>query len=134
MDVDPDRIAQVMINLIKNAIEASSVGGEISIEISFSSRNRDVLFDGAGGYAIIKISDFGSGLAPDGKERIVESFFSKKQEGVGLVLSEAYKCVERHGGSIHVDSEAGKGTTFSVYIPVAREQHGEANKISHTPG
>ncbi len=134
VDVDPDRIAQVMINLIKNAIEASSVGGEISIEISFSSRNRDVLFDGAGGYAIIKISDFGSGLAPDEKEKIFEPFFSTKTEGVGLGLYVAYNFVERHGGSIHVDSEAGKGTTFSVYIPVEREQHGEANKISNTPG
>ncbi len=131
--VDGDRITQVMINLIKNAIEASNKGQKVIIRVSYSHGVDDVLFDDVRDYVIIDIEDRGVGIREDEKSKIFEPFFSTKHEGTGLGLYVSYSIIERHGGAIFVDSESGLGSTFTVYLPVEKVQHGDSRKISNPP-
>ncbi|NIM19906.1 MAG: PAS domain S-box protein [Candidatus Latescibacteria bacterium] len=132
--LDGDRVTQVMINLIKNAIEASNEGGEVTIRASFPQDVSDVLFDDVRDYVIIEVNDRGVGLNEDEKNKVFEPFFSTKQEGTGLGLYVSHSIVERHGGYIFVDSNKDKGTTFTVYLPVEKVQHGESSEVSHPSG
>jgi signal transduction histidine kinase len=81
--VDADRITQVLINLIKNAIEASTAGGRVLIRASFAREAPDVIFDGVGDFAIIRVQDNGLGLTEEDRQRVFEPFFSKKAGGTG---------------------------------------------------
>jgi signal transduction histidine kinase len=131
--VDSDRITQVITNLIKNAIEASNKGQKVIIRVSYSHGVDDVLFDDVRDYVIIDIEDRGVGIREDEKSKIFEPFFSTKHEGTGLGLYVSYSIIERHGGAIFVDSESGLGSTFTVYLPVEKVQHGDSRKISNPP-
>jgi len=82
--VDADRITQVMINLIKNAIEASKPGSEVFVTLAFPIDVTDVLFDAVREFAIIEVRDRGLGLSEEEKSRVFEPFFSKKADGTGL--------------------------------------------------
>jgi PAS domain S-box-containing protein len=132
--VDADRITQVMINLLKNAIEASPADSSVTVSLSFSPDVRDVLFDAVGDFAIIRVRDNGLGLTEEDKQRVFEPFFSKKSGGTGLGLYVTHSIIERHSGYIYVDSEYGVGTTFSVYLPVKQVQHGDSREIGHPVG
>lgn len=132
--VDTDRITQVIINLLKNAIEASPVDGSVRVSLSFAPDARDVLFDGVGDFAIIRVRDNGLGLTEEDRQRVFEPFFSKKTGGTGLGLYVTHSIIERHGGYISVDSEYGVGTTFSVYLPVKQVHHGDSREIGHPIG
>jgi PAS domain S-box-containing protein len=132
--VDADRITQVLINLIKNAIEASTTGGSVRITASYAREAPDVIFDGAGDFAIIRVQDNGLGLTEEDRQRVFEPFFSKKAEGTGLGLYVTHSIIERHGGYIDVESEYGVGSTFSVYLPVKQVHHGDSREISHPVG
>jgi len=132
--VDADRITQVMINLLKNAIEASPDDAGVTVSLSFSPDARDVLFDAVGDFAIIRVRDNGLGLTEEDKQRVFEPFFSKKSDGTGLGLYVTHSIIERHGGYIYVDSEYGVGTTFSVYLPVKQVHHGDSREIGHSVG
>jgi signal transduction histidine kinase len=134
ISVDADRIKQVMINLIKNGIEASPHGGMVTISVSFPERVSDVVFDAVRDFAIIEVRDEGLGLTEEDRKRVFEPFFSKKAEGTGLGLYVSYSIVERHGGYIYVDSEYGTGTAFTVYLPVEQVQHGDTSEIRHPAG
>jgi len=129
--VDQDKITQVMINLIKNAVEASRPGGEIHIRVSFPDEVGDVLFDDVRDYAIVEVEDNGIGIGEDEKGKIFEPFFSTKHEGTGLGLYVTHSIIERHGGYIFVESDKGRGSTFTVYLPVEKVKHGDANEVSH---
>ena len=132
--VDADRITQVLINLLKNAIEASPADASVAVSVSFSPDARDVLFDAVGDFAIIRVRDNGLGLTEEDKQRVFEPFFSKKTGGTGLGLYVTHSIIERHGGYIYVDSEYGVGTTFSVYLPVKQVHHGDSREIGHPVG
>ena len=132
--VDADRITQVMINLLKNAIEASPADASVTVSVSFSPDARDVLFDAVGDFAIIRVRDNGLGLTEEDKQRVFEPFFSKKTGGTGLGLYVTHSIIERHGGYIYVDSEYGVGTTFSVYLPVKQVHHGDSREVGHPVG
>jgi two-component system sensor histidine kinase HydH len=107
--IDPDRINQVLLNLYLNAIEAMNPGGKLGIEIS----------DGKGnGSLTIRVSDSGNGIAPQDLPRIFDPYFTTKSSGTGLGLAIAHNILEAMGGSIEVESETGKGTTFLLTIPV----------------
>jgi signal transduction histidine kinase len=129
--VDADRMKQVLINVIKNAIEASQSGDTVSVSVSFANEARDVLFDAVGVFAIIRVRDNGLGLNEEDKLRVFEPFFTKKSEGTGLGLYVTHSIIERHGGYIYVDSEYGVGTTFSIYLPVKQVQHGDSHEVGH---
>jgi two-component system sensor histidine kinase AtoS len=134
VSVDADRILQVAMNLIKNAIEASTEGGEVTVAISFPVDISDVLFDAVQDFAIIEVRDNGLGLTEEDKNRVFEPFFSKKSHGTGLGLYVSHGIIERHGGYINVDSTFGEGTTFTVYLPVEQVQHGDTSEVSYPVG
>lgn len=106
---DPNQLKQVFLNIVNNAIDAvSEKGGGIEIR---TSQNRS--------YVNIDISDSGNGIRPEVLSRIFEPFFTTKREkGTGLGLSITHKIVQSHKGSIDVRSEGGKGTRFTVSLPV----------------
>jgi PAS domain S-box-containing protein len=132
--VDADRMTQVMINLLKNAIEASPADSSVTVALSFSHDARDVVFDAVGDFAIIRVRDNGLGLTEEDRQKVFEPFFSKKTGGTGLGLYVTHSIVERHGGYIAVDSEYGVGTTFAVYLPVKQVHHGDSREIGHPIG
>lgn len=105
----PQQLNQVFMNLLVNAVQAIEKQGEIGI----------TTWNGAGAVHI-SISDTGSGIPGDKLNRIFEPFFTTKEigTGTGLGLSITYDIVKKHNGDITVDSEVGKGTTFTIKIPV----------------
>jgi two-component system, NtrC family, sensor kinase len=106
---DKDQIQQVFINFILNASDAMPNGGEIKI----SSR---VIENGE--YVEVRFMDTGLGISEENKHKIFDPFFTTKDNGTGLGLSISYGIVEQHGGTINVESEIGKGTTFIVLLPI----------------
>jgi signal transduction histidine kinase len=102
---------QVFMNLLLNAIQAMPEGGLLKIEIPH--RDQD-------GMQKVRITDTGIGIADKNIDRIFDPFFTTKTEGegTGLGLSVSYGIVRRHGGKIELESRVGKGTTFTVCLPV----------------
>jgi signal transduction histidine kinase len=113
----PSKINQVFINLITNAAQAMDGKGRITI----STRRR-------GDRVEISVRDTGCGIAPENLSKIMDPFFTTKPvgQGTGLGLSIVRKIVDEHGGEIRVESEVGKGTEFTVSLPIQRVQHAEA--------
>lgn len=111
--VDRHMIEQVLMNLVLNAVHAMKNGGVLTIRTSVAE-----------GICRIDVSDTGSGIPPAVLSRIFDPFFTTKSEGegTGLGLSVSLGIVERHGGKILVDSEVGKGTTFTLCLPLSRER------------
>ncbi len=111
----PRQINQVFMNLLINAAQAIETKGEITIV----TRTVDTPRPGIE----IKISDNGIGIPSEIRERIFEPFFTTKPvgKGTGLGLNVCYKIIQAHNGEIKVESEVGKGTTFSVYLPFLEE-------------
>jgi PAS domain S-box-containing protein len=108
---DSSQIQQAFTNLLVNAAEAISGPGTISIRSWLDASRRT---------AAVSFADSGCGIAPENLERVFEPFFTTKQEGhgTGLGLAIVYGIIERHGGTIKVDSRPGDGTTFTVCLPV----------------
>lgn len=107
IQADPDRLAQVLLNLYLNAIQAIGQHGVISVTASES---------GAG--VKISVTDSGKGIAADHLEAIFTPYFTTKAEGTGLGLAVVHNIVEQHGGTIQVVSQEGKGATFTLWLPV----------------
>ena len=108
--IDADMLKQVILNLFINAQQAMKNGGELIIRTD--KQNTD---------AVIQISDTGSGIAPDKLPDIFNAFYTSRADGSGLGLPTAKKIVEAHKGTITVISEAGKGTSFTIKLPLAAE-------------
>lgn len=110
---DPAHLTQVFINLLLNAIHAMPQGGYLFVETGME-----------GNEVCVRISDNGTGIAPEDLERIFDPFFTTKpaEEGTGLGLAVSRTLVSQHGGRITVDSEVGKGSVFTVWLPLAPVQ------------
>ncbi|MFC1533426.1 response regulator [Thermodesulfobacteriota bacterium] len=108
---DINQLQQCAINLIFNALDAMPQGGTLLLENSFNSKE---------GVVEIKVSDNGCGIAKEELPHIFEPFYTTKVEGegLGLGLSTVYGIIDRHKGTINVDSQLGKGTVFTIKIPV----------------
>jgi len=107
-DVDPERLRQVLANLVANALRATPRGGSIGIEVV-----RDV-----SGAPVLTVSDTGAGMDRDELDRIFERFYrSAASRGSGLGLPIAREIVRAHGGRIEASSQQGAGTTMRVYLP-----------------
>lgn len=106
-------LQQVLVNLIVNAIHAMPDGGRLAL------RTFDLDMDGRPGI-VIEVADTGAGMTADVMQRVFDPFFTtKRREGTGLGLSISQMLVTRQGGRISVESELGKGTTFTVWLPEA---------------
>lgn len=105
-----DQIVQVVLNLLLNAADASAAGGRIRIEIRR-----------AGGEAEIAVADGGGGISRENQRRLFTPFFTTKEpgKGVGLGLFVSESIIREHGGRIRVDSVVGRGSTFTVCLPLA---------------
>ncbi len=108
---DTAQLQQVVLNILENAIDAIGKDGSISLTTTLDEKNGRVVLD---------IADTGPGISPEHLSKIFDPFFTTKSvgEGTGLGLSIAYNIVEKLGGQLSVHSEVGKGTTFSVALPV----------------
>jgi two-component system NtrC family sensor kinase len=105
----------VFINIILNAAEAMTSGGKLTIASSLSAD---------GQFISITFADSGPGIPEKDRERIFDPFYTTKEHGTGLGLAISYGIVEQHGGTIGVESHIGKGTTFTVQLPVGTSDPG----------
>jgi PAS domain S-box-containing protein len=138
---DPIQLHQVLLNLCVNARDAMPAGGRL--RISAANVVLDAAFTGAhihavaGPHVLLEVQDNGEGIAPQIAERIFEPFFTTKDvsKGTGLGLSTSLAIVKSHGGFILVDSAAGRGTTFSVYLPAQLAPRAGAARVKdvHLP-
>jgi two-component system cell cycle sensor histidine kinase/response regulator CckA len=135
---DPTQITQVILNVVVNARDAMPNGGTLSIcTKNFScdareARRRSPLQ--AGNYAVLSIRDTGQGMDVETMRHIFEPFFTTKElgKGVGLGLSTAYGIVKQSGGYIFAESEPGRGSEFSVYLP-STERAAQVEAIQAVP-
>ena len=107
--IDAEQIQQVLLNILLNAVQAVPQGGQITVVTSGSEKSR---------FINVKVRDTGKGIPPENLKKIFEPFFTTKHQGTGLGLSICRRIVEKHGGKILVESEVGKGTTFTVTLPI----------------
>jgi two-component system NtrC family sensor kinase len=108
-----NQMRQVMLNLLKNAMEAMPKGGELAVRTSREDDN-----------VVVAIQDTGVGIPEELRHKIFEAFFTTKQKvkGVGLGLSVCYGVIKDHEGEIKVESEVGKGTTFTILLPMSSHE------------
>ncbi len=119
----PAKVNQVIMNLVGNAIDASHEGGRVVVRTAASGNPPD--------HVVLKVSDTGCGIPEDLRRRIFDPFFTTKPvgQGTGLGLSISYGIVRDHGGSIEVESEVGKGTTFTVTLPLRGPAKQEEERV-----
>lgn len=114
LNVDGQRLEQVLANLIINATQAMKNGGQILLETGIDSTQ-----DGPGQEkVVITITDTGPGISVDVRQRIFEPFFTTKARGTGLGLSVARRIIEEHNGTISFESKEGQGTRFMIELPL----------------
>jgi signal transduction histidine kinase/CheY-like chemotaxis protein len=120
---DPTQLEAAILNLAVNARDAMPVGGKLTVttENAFLDEKYCQQYDElvAGPYVRIAVSDTGTGMSQDIMERVFEPFFTTKKagQGTGLGLSQVYGFVKESNGQIEIDSEQGKGTTITIYLP-----------------
>jgi two-component system cell cycle sensor histidine kinase/response regulator CckA len=123
--VDPGKIEQVIMNLAVNACDAMPAGGVLTIKTARVSRtpHETPATSDPADYAMVEMTDTGSGMDAETRAHLFEPFFTTKPigKGTGLGLSTAYGIVKQSGGSIEVESLPGKGTTFRVYLPIVEQ-------------
>jgi signal transduction histidine kinase len=107
---DTGQIRQALVNLIRNALDAAAGSGRVAVAAAAD--------DGA---AVLTVADPGPGMTPEQKARLFAPGFTTKPHGSGLGLTIVERIVNEHGGVIHVRSEPGLGTTFTIRLPLNRE-------------
>ncbi|MDC3955627.1 sensor histidine kinase [Polyangium jinanense] len=108
---DMAQVRQVVWNLLRNAIQASSAGAEVVVRVEAD----------AGGAVVLAVEDRGVGIPPEARERLFDAFFTTRSQGMGIGLAVVKRILDDHGFAIEVESEPGKGTTFRVRIPASKE-------------
>jgi signal transduction histidine kinase len=107
--IDAKVLSRAVLNLVENALQAMPEGGTLELSVRP---------DEAGTEAVLAVRDTGSGLDPDVQKKLFEPYFSTKSSGTGLGLAIVLRAVEAHKGTIEVESELGRGTTFKIRLPL----------------
>ncbi len=113
IQLDVDLFKQALLNLVLNAEHAMPSGGELILKTRREGR-----------WIVLDVTDTGVGMTEEVRARIFEAFFSTRAAGSGLGLPTTRKIVEAHGGTIHVQSEPGKGSQFTIRLPAGRRLAG----------
>lgn len=116
--IDPAQIEDAVLNLIINAIEAVNGDGEVKIRVARSENNRTEDLEDE---AIVEVSDNGRGIGTEDLARIFNPFFTTRPHGTGLGLPAVRRIARAHGGVVEVRSSPGKGSTFSIHLPLNRQ-------------
>ena len=144
VNADPSQMEQMLMNLVINARDSISGSGVITIKMesaylddSFAEEHPEV---SPGYFTVLSVSDTGAGMDPELQKYIFEPFFTTKGDvggPTGLGLSTAHGIIQRAGGTITVQSEPGKGSTFYIYLPISKEKpevSDEAKLLAEVPG
>lgn len=106
-DLDAGLLKQAVLNLVLNAIQAMPEGGRLTVRSALRPDSIEV-----------QVADTGTGITPGNRKKLFSPFFTTKKNGTGLGLAITFRIIQNHHGSIDVESEPGKGTTFTVRIPI----------------
>jgi signal transduction histidine kinase len=116
--LDTGAFRQAVLNLLVNARQAMPDGGELIVRV-----------ERQGNFVELSVTDTGVGMTPEDQERCFELYYSTKKAGTGLGLSTTRRIVEEHDGTITVVSEKGRGTSFSIVLPLLVEIHGTSAEL-----
>jgi two-component system sensor histidine kinase HydH len=108
--LDPERMTQVLLNLILNAVQAMEPGGRLRLSCGVDEEGRKLA---------LRVEDSGHGMTPDVIRDIFNPYFTTKSTGTGLGLAIVHRIVEAHDGEVKVESEPGRGTAFTILLPLA---------------
>ena len=125
--MDVALIKQVLINLIRNAAEAIEGGGTVTLRVR---ADRVALQGTERAVAILEVADTGKGIPPEIEKRLFDPFFTTKEAGTGLGLSIAMRIVEKNGGLLQYQTQAGRGTTFGIVLPEVAPEPGDKSPAS----
>jgi two-component system NtrC family sensor kinase len=133
---DADRLQQVFINLVNNALDAMTEGGSLTIRTGLAEKSADVdgSDDGNPSFAIVELVDTGCGMTEELRSHIFDPFYTTKGtgRGTGLGLVVVRQVVREHGGEIEVESERGRGTRFRLSLPVVAQDLADLSiEVSH---
>lgn len=120
IDCEPNKLKQLFINIIKNAVEASSENGNVSISVEEVENN----------YIQVFVQDQGQGIPELFRNRLGEPFYSSKEKGTGLGLTVSHKIVEQHQGEIKFTSQQNKGTSVEILLPKKNELQMKSKNLS----
>jgi two-component system NtrC family sensor kinase len=112
VNADFGQLRQAFMNILLNACDATPAGGTLTLASRLLPQERALE---------ISVADTGAGIAPELLSRIFDPFFTTKEKGTGLGLSVVYGIVEKHGGSMQVESRVGQGTTMTIRLPLAED-------------
>ena len=110
IQVDADRINQVLLNLYLNAVESMQDGGTLNVVLSMDEEKK---------WVIIKITDNGTGIRKEDIAHIYDPYFTTKPSGTGLGLAIVHNIIDAHDGKMEVESSPGKGTTVTLFLPIS---------------
>jgi PAS domain S-box-containing protein len=127
--VDADRLEQVLLNLAKNAVEASPPGG--CVRLTWEDRGPSATVSGLPG-VLFRVEDQGLGMSPEQRARAFEPFFTTKGEGTGLGLSLSHAIATQHGGRLLLDEAPGRGTVALLEIPPGGASEEQADAVVHS--
>jgi signal transduction histidine kinase len=116
--LDEKRLKQAFLNVILNAMQAMPSGGTLTVKTGLHKRH----LTGNGTHFYIEFSDTGEGIPEDCMDRLFDPFFSTKEEGTGMGLPIVDSIMRSHGGKVDVESEMGKGTTVTLWLPAKAAQ------------
>lgn len=105
---DWDHLQAAFVNLLRNAKDATPAGGQVLVSTAREP-----------GFVLVRVTDTGAGIAPELQPRVFDPYFSTKKSGTGLGLPTVRRVAAEHGGSLQLESEVGKGTQFTLRLPVA---------------
>ncbi|MDH5510060.1 MAG: ATP-binding protein, partial [Nitrospinota bacterium] len=126
--MDPERVTQVLWNIVLNAVDAMPDGGRLTIEVNLWTDRASA----EGKWIRISLDDNGEGMTKETLDNIFEPFFTTKTRGTGLGLPSARKIMESHGGRIEAKSTPGEGSCFILWLPATDDTTGSADKSHAT--